>query len=160
MSSQVKFEIEDEAYSSIKNALQKYGKLEIGGILIGYQKGKNHFSIARATVADDIGKFNVASFIREPFKSMTMLLKLFKKRKYNYLGEWHSHPSFSLNPSSNDIRTMKGIILDDAYGVSFALLIIVKMLGSNIEMAGYLFHIHLGNFVEANVVIGGLNHER
>lgn len=148
---QIKFEIEQLAYNTIYSTLEKYGNLEIGGMLVGYQRGKNHFSIADATIADDIGKFSIFNFIRDPIKSIKIITQLFIKKKYNYIGEWHSHPKFALQPSTKDIATMKGIIADKGYGVNFVLLIITKLNNGRADMAGFLFHKELVHFVEAEV---------
>jgi len=154
----VTVEIEQKAYDEIHLALERFGDNEIGGILIGYKKAENNFAISEATIADDAGKFNLASFIREPFKSMKALLKSFKARSHNYIGEWHSHPRFSLYPSPHDVKTMNGILADPGYGVSFALLIITKLENGKPNMAGYLFHKRMSNFVQAT--ISGMRSEK
>jgi len=147
----VTVEIEQKAYNAIHQALEKFGDYEIGGILIGYKKAENHFAISEATVADDVGGFNLASFIRDPLKSMKILIKSFKIKRHNYIGEWHSHPIFSLYPSNYDIKTMKGILSDPDYGVGFALLIIVKLNNGYPDIAGFLFHKKILKFVQANI---------
>ena len=154
----VRIEIEQRAYDEIHHALERFADNEIGGILIGYKKDENIFAISEATVADDTNSFNLASFIREPFKSMKVLLKSFKVKKHNYIGEWHSHPRFSLYPSSYDVKTMKGILADPGYGTGFALLIITKLEDGKPNMAGFLFHKKMANFVQA--IISGLRDEK
>lgn len=147
---QIKFEIEQLAYEKIYSALKKYGDCEIGGMLVGYKKEKNHFAISDITIADDIGKFNIANFIREPTKSIKMLIESFKK-KHHYLGEWHSHPRFRLYPSDGDVVTMQGILADKGYGVNFALLIITKLNNEKADIAGFLFHKKLSHYVKADI---------
>lgn len=149
---EVNIEIEDQALSKIQDALQNFGDLEIGGILIGYKKGYNHFAISEATIADDIKRFNIASFIREPFKSVKILLNAFKKKQHNYIGEWHSHPKFSLYPSQADINTMRGILNDSNYNVTFALLIITKLKNGVPELAAFLFHKKINGFLQAQLI--------
>lgn len=144
-------EIEQNAYDQIYKALERFGDYEIGGMLIGYKKGDSYFSIANATVADDVRSFSIAGFIREPLKSMKILLGSFERKGHNYIGEWHSHPRFSLYPSRVDIETMKGILADPGYGVSFALLVITKLREGKVDMAGFLFHKDMPHFVEASV---------
>lgn len=139
------------AYDAIHQALEKFGDNEIGGILIGYKKAENHFAISEATIADDASSFSLAAFVREPFKSMRALLKSYKARSHNYIGEWHSHPTFSLYPSPHDVKTMRGILADAGYGVSFALLIITKLENGKPDMAGFLFHKRMSNFVQARI---------
>lgn len=149
--SQIKIEIEGEAFNQIHNALVEYGVYEIGGMLIGYQKGRNHFAISNATVADDFGTFNIASFIREPLKSMKTLVRMFERKRHNYIGEWHSHPKFSLFPSDYDVRTMKGILNDPSYGVNFVILIIAKLNNNHTDIGAFLFHKELEHFIQARV---------
>ena len=150
--SKIRFDIEHPAYDRIIKALKKYGDYEIGGILIGYKKRRNHFAISDATIANDIKKFNIMSFIREPMKSLKILIGTYKKKKYNYIGEWHSHPRFNLYPSPGDIATMRGILTDPGYSVDFVLLIITRLNEGKVEMAGFLFHKKFKQGVRANVI--------
>lgn len=149
--SQIKIEIEGEAFNQIHNALVEYGVYEIGGMLIGYQKGRNHFAISNATVADDFETLQIASFVREPIKSMKTLINMFKRKKHNYIGEWHSHPKFALYPSSYDVKTMQGILNSPSYGVNFVILVIAKLNDNHTEIGAFLFHKDLENFVQAKV---------
>lgn len=116
--------------------------------------GPNQFLIHEATVADDVlGTF--VSFVRHPGKSLRKLRKFFKRhqfnyRKFNYLGEWHSHPSFALEPSIRDVNSMLEI-LRDTKGVQFAILVIVKLALGKVQLKGFLFHGGLPIPVEFNV---------
>ncbi len=47
---------------------------------------------------------------------------------------------------------MKGIIDDEDYGVSFALLIITKLINDKPELAGFLFHKKILDFVYAKIL--------
>ena len=47
-------------------------------------------------------------------------------RRFNYLGEWHSHPSFSAHPSREDIATMTDLV-ENGEGITFAALMIVRL---------------------------------
>jgi integrative and conjugative element protein (TIGR02256 family) len=152
---QVEFEIEKSAYNQMLKTLEQYGDYEVGGMIIGYRKRKNQFIISDFTTADDTKIFNLASFIREPTKSLKRLNEAFKKKKHNYLGEWHSHPRFRLYPSRGDFKTLKRIILDPDYGVDFSLLIISKLNNGKLLMAGFLFHRMIGSFVEASIKYNG-----
>jgi hypothetical protein len=48
-------------------------------------------------------------------------------RRFNYIGEWHSHPIFELEPSFKDDASMMEILLDPAVGARFAVLVLVKL---------------------------------
>ena len=45
--------------------------------------------------------------------------------RFNYLGEWHSHPSFDLAPSRTDIAAMSRLVEEP--GMTFAVLMIVRL---------------------------------
>lgn len=156
----VTIKIEQKAYDEIHRALEKFGDNEIGGILIGYKKAENHFAISEATVADDVNIFNLASFIREPFKSMKVLFKSYKTKNHNYIGEWHSHPKFSLYPSTYDVKTMRGILNDPGYGVNFAILIITKLELGRVNMESFLFHKKIPDFVQARIARSNDEYEK
>ena len=72
------------------------------------------------------------SFVRLVSSAVTALKKFFEKTnhdytRFNYLGEWHSHPSFDSIPSRNDIFSMFEIINDREVNANFVVLIIVKL---------------------------------
>jgi hypothetical protein len=47
--------------------------------------------------------------------------------RFNYLGEWHSHPTFDAVPSPTDIRTMHSLVSDPAVGVNFLVLLVARL---------------------------------
>jgi hypothetical protein len=47
--------------------------------------------------------------------------------RFNYLGEWHSHPSFEPLPSDTDIRTMQSMVEAPDVGVNFLVLMVCRM---------------------------------
>jgi hypothetical protein len=55
--------------------------------------------------------------------------------RFNYLGEWHSHPSFVPLPSSMDRKTMQDLVNDEQVGSNFAVLLIIK-LGAESQLEG------------------------
>ena len=54
--------------------------------------------------------------------SSTVPVKTF--RDFNYLGEWHFHPSFSVRPSPEDVATMTELVEDERIPISFAVLLV------------------------------------
>jgi len=48
-------------------------------------------------------------------------------QRFNYLGEWHSHPSFSVLPSPEDVGTMIDIVENPRSEITFAVLLIVRL---------------------------------
>ncbi|MGG3546260.1 Mov34/MPN/PAD-1 family protein [Bacillus paranthracis] len=111
--------------------LKKAGRNEIGGILMGEHVGENTFRICDVTIQSYNGTW--IRFVRQISGVMRKSLNYFfsknkfQYRRYNYLGEWHSHPSFSLTPSFQDIQTMWEIVNDETVGANFAVLLIVKI---------------------------------
>ena len=119
-------------------ALKKAGLREIGGILMGEHLSNKTFLIKDLTMQRHGGTFT--SFIRAARVVIAPVRRFFKKTGYNYtrfnyLGEWHSHPSFSPSPSLNDCDTMWSIVEDPEVGAKFAVLMIVRLNG-NKEVEG------------------------
>jgi integrative and conjugative element protein (TIGR02256 family) len=107
----------------------KAGKREIGGMLMGEDVGGQIFRIVDFSVDMERGTFS--SFTRDSSKHDLALQTFFKEtgadyKRFNYLGEWHTHPSFSVAPSVNDINAMQGIVNGDG-NVDFAFLFITKL---------------------------------
>ena len=73
-----------------------------------------------------------ASFVRDPASHDAQLKSFFARTgadfsRFNYLGEWHSHPAFEPVPSSVDIVTMQSLVENAAVGVNFLVLLVVKL---------------------------------
>jgi proteasome lid subunit RPN8/RPN11 len=80
------------------------------------------------------------SFVRAARYLIEPMRRFFMKTGYNYthfnyLGEWHSHPSFPPSPSVNDCDTMWSIVEDPEVGANFAVLVIVRLNGNG-DMEG------------------------
>ncbi len=111
-------------------ALKRAGQNEIGGIIMGEQLSDGRFRIADLTVQEAGGTF--MSFFRRVSAIAAPLKKFFQKtnhdyRRFNYMGEWHSHPSFRPEPSGQDIRSMLEILHDPAVGATFLVMMIVRL---------------------------------
>ncbi len=84
-------------------------------------------------------------FVRNPEEHNSQLKEFFARtgenyRRFNYLGEWHSHPSFESHPSPTDMTTMQSMVNDPAIGVNFLILLVVRLRWtSNIHIAGVAF---------------------
>lgn len=116
-------------------ALRKAGRREVGGILMGEHAGPNLFIVRKMTVHRR-GAF--ASFVRRIEDAIGSLRAFFRETghdyaRFNYIGEWHSHPSFELYPSRTDDLSMLQIVQDEAVGANFVVLLITK-LGSEGEL--------------------------
>lgn len=127
-----------ESQRVIVEALAAAGKREVGGILMGEHVQEGVFRVASVTVQTDGGSF--AFFVRAVKNFLRPLTEFFHKTNhqytlFNYLGEWHSHHSFVLTPSSQDAASMRDLVEDPQVGARFAVLLIVR-LSSDQKLAG------------------------
>ena len=123
-----------EIVSKLENALVNAGAKEIGGILMGEHVGINTFRVKELTIQRKKGTF--ATFVRLVGEIVGPLRSFFQATNYNYtrfnyLGEWHSHHSFALKPSSPDNATMIEIVMDEQLGARFVVLLLVKLNAHN-----------------------------
>lgn len=105
------------------------GSREIGGILMGEEIGDQMFQIVDFSV--DTSRGTRAQFVRDADHHDEALSTFFERTgdeysRFNYLGEWHSHPSFSVNPSLQDVHAMQDLV-DGSGGVDFAVLFISRL---------------------------------
>ena len=112
--------------------LKKAGPHEIGGVLMGEHIDEAEFCIVDLTIQEQFG--SVAFFIRLVADIVKPLKEFFKQtgynyKKFNYLGEWHSHPSYPPVPSQKDIQSMQEIVTDSDIGANFVVLLIVRLEG-------------------------------
>ena len=118
-----------EVAQEITIALRKSGDREIGGILMGEHAGLDEFKVTNITVQKRGG---ISNFIRIIEDAVGKLNAFFRQSsndyaRFNYIGEWHSHPLFDPYPSSKDDNSMLEIVMDESVGANFAVLLIVKL---------------------------------
>jgi hypothetical protein len=79
----------------------------------------------------DLSSGSHAHFIRDP-TTHNDALRAFLERaggefsRFNYLGEWHSHPAFTVEPSREDVATMTDLVNEDN-AIEFAVLLVVRL---------------------------------
>lgn len=105
------------------------GRREIGGMIMGEEIGEQEFRIVNFSVDTKSGTHS--KFVRNADEHDLALAEFFNRtganyRRFNYLGEWHSHPSFSVYPSRQDVHAMQDLV-DGTGGVNFAVLLIVRL---------------------------------
>lgn len=121
--------------------LAKAGSRECGGILLGEHVGINHFRVLDLT-AQRPG--SVGHFVRR-LSGVADAIKAFGEvrgsdfTRFNYLGEWHSHPMFTVHPSATDHASMREIVLDPRVGVSFVVLLIFRLEGLSLEGSAHAY---------------------
>ena len=121
----------------LKKELRAAGPNEIGGVLAAEQISDGKFLVKSLSVQRD---GTPTSFVRDPaqhrkFMRRFHLLTGNQPQRFNYLGEWHSHPSFLALPSAPDLRAMYAEIADPEQAASFLVLVIVK-LGKDAGLTG------------------------
>ncbi|MBZ5762068.1 Mov34/MPN/PAD-1 family protein [Rhizobium sp. VS19-DR104.2] len=114
----------------LRRSLKEARNREIGGMLFAEQLSPGIFKIVDFSVDPNSG--SNAFFERDPVQHRDALNGFFEKtghdyQRFNYLGEWHSHPSFSVRPSTRDIETMTELVSAAGSPITFALLLIVRL---------------------------------
>lgn len=124
---------------NLLNELEAAGRREIGGILMGEQLEPGHFRVTEMSVQHHSGW--IARFIRSAREALHALQRFFDRSghryaRFNYIGEWHSHPSFEPIPSESDHASMLEIAADPKTGANFVVLLIVKLDPKNQLLGG------------------------
>lgn len=125
----MQIEIADDVRRMLCGALRGAGRREIGGVLMGEQLEPGHFRIVDLSIDSETG--GRAHFVRSPEAHAIALDAFFERtgkeyRRFNYLGEWHSHPRFPVTPSAQDMSSMVELVHSER-GIDFAILLIVKL---------------------------------
>ena len=114
--------------SRMRRQLIAAGPREIGGVLMGEQLAPGHFRIVEFSTDADNGSNR--HFVRRPEYHREALEAFFTRTgsefcRFNYLGEWHSHPSFSVRPSQADVNAMRHLV-ENEKDINFSVLLIVR----------------------------------
>lgn len=138
----VTISLPNDQRARLRKCLRGAGWREIGGILMGEQVAPDHFRIVDFSVDDTTG--TAAHFVRSPDHHAQALDSFFRKtgsdfKRFNYLGEWHSHPSFLVRPSHEDLMSMRGLV-EGERDIDFSALLIVRLrYFLHLEAAAYMF---------------------
>jgi proteasome lid subunit RPN8/RPN11 len=122
-------EIAGDVRASLRRALRAAGRREIGGLLMGEQIEPGHFRVIDLSIDEETG--GRAHFVRSPEAHAEALEAFFQRtgseyERFNYLGEWHSHPRFPVIPSVQDVASMFELVHGER-GIDFAVLLIVRL---------------------------------
>ncbi len=128
--------------SKLRRALERAGQREIGGQLYGEQLAPSYFRVTHLTLQSRPG--TIARFVVDLFQAAREALTFFdatrhQYARYNYIGEWHSHPSFAVKPSGTDAETMRELVADSGFRGSFAVLMIVRLDREVLHAGAWLF---------------------
>lgn len=138
----MRMRVANDQLEKLKSALAQAGTKEIGGQLFGEQLAPSDFLITDVAIQARRGSF--ARFMVDLLEAGRNALRFFDRtqhqyKRFNYIGEWHSHPSFELKPSPQDIETMVELVTDPDFRGSFATLMIVRLDGDDVSMGAWLF---------------------
>jgi integrative and conjugative element protein (TIGR02256 family) len=122
-------EIADHVKGKLRGALRAAGSREIGGVLMGEQIAPGHFRVVDLSIDSQTG--GRAHFVRSSEAHTEALSAFFRDTghqydRFNYLGEWHSHPRFAVTPSTQDVASMLDLV-EGERGIEFAVLLIVRL---------------------------------
>ncbi|UCI05245.1 Mov34/MPN/PAD-1 family protein [Mesorhizobium sp. B1-1-8] len=123
-------------------ALRRAGIKEIGGQLFGEQLAPSEFRVTELTVQSRPGTF--ARFVVDLLQAAKDAVRFFDRTdhrytRYNYIGEWHSHPSFAVQPSRPDVATMRDLVRDSQFAGTFAVLMIVRLDAETLTVGAWVF---------------------
>lgn len=127
----MKLRISNDAIAQWRNDLKKARNREIGGVLFGEQIAEGDFRIIEAT-RQRFGGGSRSRFHRRGLPARKAIEALHDAHggdgeRFNYLGEWHSHPNAPAMPSVRDEVTMFQLLAEQAGAVNFLVLLIVKL---------------------------------
>ena len=125
----MRVELAAEVRTRLRRSLRVARRREIGGVLMGEQIEPGHFRIVDLSIAGETG--GRAHFVRSPEAHADALDAFFRRtgdefERFNYLGEWHSHPRFPVAPSVQDAASMTELVHGER-GIDFAVLLIVRL---------------------------------
>ena len=126
----MRIEVAPDIEPRLRKALRSAGRREIGGMLFAEQLAPSRFCVMDFSV--DLSSGSHTNFRRDPGAHEAALNAFFERTgrdfaRFNYFGEWHSHPSFSVRPSPEDIATMTDLVSEERSAISFAVLLIVRL---------------------------------
>jgi hypothetical protein len=126
----MRIELAPDIERKVRSALRRAGRREIGGMLFAEQLAPGKFRVTDFSL--DLFSGSHTAFRRDAKTHKKMLDEFFQRtghnyQRFNYLGEWHSHPSFPVRPSTEDVDTMTDIVTDRSSAISFAILLIVRL---------------------------------
>lgn len=113
----------------LKRELRAAGPNEIGGVLAAEHTADGKFLVRDLSVQRN---GTPSSFVRDPAQHRSFMRRFHlitgnRPERFNYLGEWHSHPSFPALPSLPDLHQMHVEIHDPEQPSTFLVLLIVKL---------------------------------
>lgn len=138
----MRLRLPNDQVGQLTEALRRAGTKEIGGQIFGEQLAASDFCTTEFTVQKRRGSF--ARFFVDLTQAAKDAMRFFHKTehrylRYNYIGEWHSHPSFTVTPSATDVQSMIALVTDPSFRGNFAALLVMKLAGDRLELSAQVF---------------------
>lgn len=123
-------------------SLGRARRKEIGGQVFGELIAPSDFRATEITLQPRPGRF--ARFIVDVMQAARDAARFYDRTRhqyarFNYIGEWHSHPSFDLRPSATDLATMQTLVADPEFLGMFAVLMIVRLDDQALQGRAWVF---------------------
>lgn len=138
----MRLRLRSDQVRALRAALERAGTNEIGGQMYGEQLAPSDFLVTDLSFQRRPGTF--ARFVVDLVQAARDALKFFDRTehrytRFNYIGEWHSHPSFEVRPSATDVDSMRALVQDPEFQGYFSVLMIVRLDAPHITCGGWLF---------------------
>jgi [CysO sulfur-carrier protein]-S-L-cysteine hydrolase len=138
----VRLRLPRDQVERLRQALAKAEAKEIGGQIFGEQLEPSDFRASEITFQKRLGTF--ARFVVDLMQAARDAMRFYDRTehryaRFNYIGEWHSHPSFEVKPSGTDIAAMQSLVRDPAFRGTFAVLMITRLDEDRLTTGGWLF---------------------
>ncbi len=152
----MKLRIAQKTLDGWVKALRRARCREIGGVLFGEHVGEADFRIVEATTQARGG--NDVAFQRKAGKARRDLKSLARRHgddpeRFNYLGEWHSHPNAPATPSSVDEITMYQLLADPETYVNFLVLLINRLNDQGALELSAVAYLASGHKIPCDIVV-------
>jgi len=138
----MRLRLPSELMVDLQGALDRAGRREIGGQLFGEQLAPSDFRVTE--IAYQARPGSVARFVVDLVQAARDAMAFFRRTKreyerFNYLGEWHSHPSYDVRPSGVDIAAMRDLVSHGSFQGHFAVLMIVRLDPTELRCGAWVF---------------------
>lgn len=103
--------VDHAAAENMIRCTRQHRPLEAGGLVLGLRKN-SYLHVTEVTRPLAWDRQSASRFERSPKGHRFAALRRWRKSggKIDWIGEWHSHPGFSLSPSSIDLRNWNRIV--------------------------------------------------
>ncbi|MBK1888670.1 Mov34/MPN/PAD-1 family protein [Undibacterium sp. 14-3-2] len=113
----------------LRSELLIAGSNEIGGVMAAEQVGDGSFIVVDLSVQRN---GTSSHFVRDPVPHREFIRSFHERmgnqpERFNYLGEWHSHPNYLATPSDEDFSQMQKLVEDEEQNSTFLALMVVKL---------------------------------